>query len=184
MSLIAQANLYCSEQDIQNLLSASGELARLDDDGDGAGGPGPSGTGSAGFLQAANYATARVKFYCLQHYEDADLASSYLVNEWASIIAAAWLCARRGNPVPESIDRLLHGDGAKDGGAMGDLADVRAKRATIPDIGYRFQDCPAWSNVRLDARYRVKQVRVEQVNSQRTPTQYAQAVDQYGNYLE
>ena len=176
MALAAQANLYCSEQDVQNLLSSVGELARLDDDG--------SGTvtaGSAGWVQAANYATARVLAYCQRRYDDIDLATAYLPNYWATVVAAHWLCVRRGNPAPESIASLMFGDGSPDNrGVMGDLHDVKDDKLDVPQIGTRNADKPKWSNVRIDGRYRTKQIRVERNNSETTPGQYPQSVDVTG----
>ncbi len=173
MSLSSQPNLYCTDDDIVFLLSELGVDARLDDDGDGSLSVGEQ----AFLLQARNYATARVKFYCQVHYDDADLATSWLVNEWATIIAAHRICVRRVNPVPDSIHALLFGTGDPDRGVMGDLLDVRDQKAQIPDIGYRHVPWPAWSNVTVDPRYRLKQIRVQRPISERTPTEYSQSID-------
>lgn|GEM_PF-1784958 len=170
MSLIAQANLYCNETDVQNLLSSIGELARLDDDGTGS-----VTNGSAGWIQAANYATARVLAFCQRRYDDIDLATSYMVNEWATVIAAHWLCSRRGNPVPESLQALL-------ASTKEDLQAVKAGSLDVPQIGTRNADKPKWSNVRIDGRYATKQIRVERNNSETTPAQYPQTVDQFGTW--
>jgi hypothetical protein len=174
----AQANLYCSTADVVALLSQLGVDARLDDDGSGS----VSGGELAVLTQLVNYATARVKFYCAVHYDDADLATSWLVNEWATVIAAHRLSLRRCNPVPSCLRELMYGaagEGARPGdrGVMGDLEDVRAQRAQIPDIGYRNVPWPAWSNVTVDPRYRVRQIRVQRPISERTPTQYGQDAD-------
>lgn len=168
--------LFCSEQDIQDLMSVLGEQARLDDLDTGAGGLTVE---SARALQKAqSYATTRVLFYAVQRYDATALASSWLVNEWSTVIACHWLCCRRANGVPDSLHELMYGDGkATNRGVMGDLADIRAERAIIPDVGTRNVPWFSWSNVRVDPRYRVRQVRVERPLSERTATQYPQNVD-------
>ena len=178
MSLVAQAYLFTSETDIQQLMSVAGELARLDDNADGM-----VGDGSAGYLQAANYATSRAKFYLQQHYDEADLATSWLVNEWTTIIATHWICSRRGNPIPEVIQSLMFGDGTTNNrGCMGDMSDVRAKRAYIPDIAPRHLSRPSWSTLTLDGRYRLMQLRVQRPVSDQTPVSYPQRIDMGATY--
>lgn len=173
MTLAAQAHLYCTQIDVEDLISALGVQLRLDDDGSGT----VDEDEQRRMTRALNWATAKVKFYALTHYADADLATSHLVNDWATILAAHWLCSTRLNPVPDSIQGLAFGRGGNDRGVMGDLEDVRAKRAQIPDIGYRNVDWPAWGNVFVDARYRVRQIRVQRPISESTPTQYGMDVD-------
>lgn len=174
MSLLAQPNLFTTQADVEQLLSVVGVTARLDDDDTGA----VSAPEQLAMEQARNYATARVKFYCVKKYDDLDLAASWMANEWATVIAAHWICTRRGNPVPDSIKELMYGDGtANNRGVMGDLADVRAGKATIPDIGTRNVEWPAWSNARVDPAYRLRQIRIQRPISEKTPTQYPQSVD-------
>jgi hypothetical protein len=168
----AQTLLYCSDEDVKGLMSALGVLLRLDDDQSGV----AEADETSRLRQAREYATARVKFYCLIHYDDAKLASSWLVNDWATTIACYWLSARRGNPIPESLLQLYQGADGK-GGVLGDLEAVRKKELVIPDIAFRNVDWPAWSNVHVDPRYRVRQIRVQRLISEKTPTQYPQTVD-------
>lgn len=168
----AQANLYCSDDDVTGLMSALGLLSRLDDDGSGV----AEEDELARLRQAREYATARVKLYCLLHYEDALLASSWLVNDWATTIACWWLCVRRGNTPTDALKELYEGADGK-GGVMGDLKAVREKKLVIPEIGLRHVDWPAWSNVTVDPRYRVRQIRTQRVLSEKTPTEYPQQVD-------
>ena len=179
MTLSAQDFLFTTDDDIRGLISALGLDVRLDDDDSGT----VEDAESAFLLQARNYATTRVKFYCAIHYDAADLATSWLVNEWATVLAVDWICRRRANPAPECFKELLFGDGsANNSGVMGDMKDVRAKAAQIPDIGYRNVDWPAWSNITVDPRYRVRQIRVQRPISERTPTQYPQTVDYSSEY--
>jgi hypothetical protein len=166
------ATLFCSESDVQSLLSDLGVDLRTDDL--------DAGGRAAFFARATAWATQRVQFHCQGLYDAPSLAASYLVNEWATVLATYFACVRRGNPAQMSIRELLYGaEGTEDKGVMGDLEEVRAGRAQIPDVGQRNGSGLAWSNVTVDPRYRLRQIRVQRPISERTPTQgYTQSVDQ------
>lgn len=159
-----QATLFATQADVEGLLSALGVQSRLDDDSSGA-----VEVEESGYMQQClEYATQRVKFYCSVHYATDKLATSWLVNDWATTIAAWWLSARRGNPVPDSLLALYQGDDGKSG-VIGDLIAVRKKLMIIPEIAFRHVDWPAWSNIRVDPRYRIRQIRVQRTMSEQTP---------------
>src|ERR1700682_5096301 len=80
------ANVYCTINDIANLLSAPGVKLRTDD------GP-PTNLGDA-IAKAGN----RVDWNCFRRYTPAELQKSGMVTDWAAAIAAYFLCTRRGNP--------------------------------------------------------------------------------------
>lgn len=150
MPPLTQANLYCSSDDVETLLSSLGVDVRQDDDDDGS----PDSVGGIPIIdQALNWGTAQVKFYCATRYDDSELVKSWLVNSWATILAAVFLCSRRLNSIPNSVHMLAYGD--REGGAfqrgvhgnqgvMGDLRAVRAGAAQIPDINLRNEDTPAF----------------------------------------
>jgi len=151
--------LYTTATDVRTLLSAEGVDASLDDD--------QSGTVSETeetrlTTYAANYATSKVNDYCLGRYDAIDLASSWTANEWATIIAARWVRLRRGNPVPKSLQELFED-------VMEDLKAVRTKQYDIQDLAERVSSAPKWSNVRVDVRYRLRQIRVQRPISEQTP---------------
>lgn len=168
MALATQSLLFCTDADVEGLLSALGLQARADDDG------AAPGTDTAAMAvakaQGRNYATARVKFFCQPRYKTEDLATSWLVNDWATTLCAVWMCGRRGETVPETLAKLAEQ-------AMEDMKEVRAGTAHVPDIGTANPDWPAWSNVTVDPRYRVRQIRVQRSMSERTPPTYPQAPD-------
>jgi hypothetical protein len=168
----AQTYLYCTAADVEGLLSALGVRSRLDDDQSGT----EDADESAYMQQAREYATQRVKFYCMPHYDDASLYGSWLVNDWATTIAAWWLSIRRGNAPTDALKELYQGSDGKSG-VMGDLKAIREKKMLIPEIGFRHPDWPAWSNVTTDVRFRVRQVRVQRLISEDSPTEYAQTTD-------
>jgi hypothetical protein len=166
MALTPLAYVYCTESDLQALMSVAGETARLDDDQSGAiDGPEP------GYLtNAINWATSKVNMYALALYAAQDLATSYLVNQWTIVLAAQWLSSRRGNPPPGSFADLYKE-------TIEDLKSIRKGENQIPDIGYRDAAWPAWSNVRVDVLRTVQRVLVERSISERTPTPYRQHRD-------
>lgn len=168
MTLASQSLLFCTDEDAEDILSVLGVQARTDDDAAFAGLD--SEAVARIKLKLRNRATARVKFYCGARYANEDLATSWLVNDWASTIYAALLCARRGEDVPKPVAEAMEE-------AIKQMEDVRAGRAHIPDIGTANPDWPSWSNVTVDPRYRVRQIRVQRALSERTPRQHPQAVD-------
>jgi hypothetical protein len=167
MPLAPLAILYTSEPDVQALLSVDGETASLDDNSDGT-----VNSTELGYLtfQGINWATSRINFYCQQLYDAVDLATSWSVNEWATILACRWVRSRRGNPVPQSLQRLYDE-------AIADLKMVRAQQAIVPDIGYRNQIAPAWSNMRLNPGYWARKLRVERAQSEPTQAQHSRDID-------
>lgn len=61
------------------------------------------GTESALVAAAIAYANGRVDFYC-QRYANAELAAQQWVQDVATLIALRWLCLRRLNDVPKSLE--------------------------------------------------------------------------------
>lgn len=158
MAPTALAYLYVTAEDIEDFLSLDGSESRLDDDSTGA----LSVDEQRARTKALSWATARVNLYCLPRYDAVDLATSWVVNQWAVVLACHWLSCRRGNPPPGSFDSLYKE-------AMEDLKAVRAGDVNLADIGLRTAAWPAWSNVRVDILYRLRKIRVEKPISEHTP---------------
>jgi len=125
---------------------------------------------AARLIKATSYATAQIKMYCCNRYDDSVLAQSWSVNRMASVLAGRWLCRRRAQGCPKSIEA-----DAQD--VMDELRDVRFGKLCIEDIGTRTAGWPFMSNVTVDIRYDYAKVRVEQPLSEPTPTQYGQNID-------
>ena len=155
----ALSTLYCDQTDLESLFSTEGVELRLDDNGDGS-------VSAAELLrlttQARNYATARVNMYCLTRYAVADLATSWVVNEWATYLACHWLSRRRGNPG-------LFKDEAKQ--VMEELKAVKGGQLDLADLAERNPGWPTWSNARVDISYPQKRIRVQRPISEQSPTQ-------------
>lgn len=163
MTATALVYTYTTQNDIVALMSQEGVDLRLDDDGSGA-----VSAAELAYLttQGISYATSRVNWYCQGRYDNDQLNTSYLVNDWCTRLATYWLCTRRGNPAPKSIQDLRDE-------AIEEMKEVRNGMGMIPDLGTRNADWPAWSNVRVDPNYRLRKIRVERPLSEKTPPQDA-----------
>jgi hypothetical protein len=165
--------VYCTKTDMDLLLSREGIDLRKDDDEDAF-----DNSLEADIVpRAINYATSRVNLYCLGFYDAIQLETSWLVNEWTTIVAVRWMCGRRGNPVPTSLAEMFKE-------ALADLELVRSGVFQIPDIGKRFPDSPAWANVTFDGRYRYARTRIEQSISENSPSQQPQQIDHGSAFSE
>lgn len=167
MAPSALAILYATDSDVEDYLSTEGVDLRLDDDNSGTVSPAEL---SRLTVRGLNVATARVNLYCSQMYDASGLATSWMVNEWTTCLAACWLCRRRGNPIPQSIadacDATMH-----------ELELVKDGSLTLTDIGMREAAWPAWSNVTVRPEFQLKKVRVQRQISERSPTDYPQTID-------
>lgn len=127
-------------------------------------------------IKATKYATARVKLYCCNRYNDSDLVNSWSVNAWATTIAARWLSTRLFRAAPVQIESAYEE-------AMEELKAVQASQLNIEDIGTRTSGWPSLSNVTVDVSYTDRKVRVEPNISEPTRTQYPQAIDWTSAFL-
>lgn len=150
MAPAATSYLYCSADDLTTWLSVDGSTGRADDDGSGD----LSATESGYIARAIQWATARINFFCLGKIASADLARSWIANQWCSIIAAYFLSCRRGNPAAASLKDLYEE-------AMADLKQIQSGEVTLADAPLRTAGWPAWSNVKVDTLRTYKRVRVE-----------------------
>lgn len=121
-------------------------------------------------VKACKIATAKVKLYCCNRYDDSQLVLSWSVNQWATVFGSHWLAERLYRAAPEQIQR------ARDE-AIDELKAVKASQLNIEDIGTRTSGWPFLSNVTVDPTYTYRKIRVESVISEPTVTQYPQAID-------
>lgn len=135
-------------------------------------------TGSDNSLvaSAVGVGTAKVNRYCQPLYETSDLAQSWSVWNWATIFAAHWVCCRRANPIPNSLmNNYLE--------ALDECKAVKTMEFPIEDIGYRNDIMPLWAALRIDQRYSVKKLRVENSLSSRVAPQFPRKVDFPGSII-
>lgn len=158
MALIA--NALCSEADMIRLFSQYGVTAFSDHDADGVDDEGVAD-------DCINQATEEIRGYAWMWYSDTQLATSTLVNRWATTLAVFFLCQRRGNPVPDSLQ-------AEALRIFELLQKVAEGNYRIPGLALRGDLRPSMSNVTIDRRYPVSTVRVTRPNSTDAPTTLTQ----------
>lgn len=124
----------------------------------------------ARLLVGCRKGTSRVKLYCNARYDDAALKLSGSVLDWASLIAARFLCMRRAQGVPKGI-------AAQYDEYMDDLRMVQSGQLAIEDIGTRGADWPTVINITVNPAYDYMRARVEPNISEQTPTVYGQYID-------
>lgn len=159
-------NALCSESDLQRMFSSAGVTSFADHDQDGLADTGVTD-------DCINQATGEIQFYCTQ-YALADLATSNLVARWATVLAVRFLCQRRGNIVPDSVESEYQDIKEK-------LKEVRSG-FPIPGVPYRTNSLPTMSNVRVDRRYPQSTIRVTPNNSTNASTALTQDTVPYPSY--
>lgn len=158
MTLIATT--YCTEADLNRLLSASGVIAFADHDQDDA-----ADTGVVD--DCINQASQEIDAYALQRYDATGLASSNLINRWCTTMAAYFLCIRRNNPIAESLALEFNRIADPDNGLLVRLAAGTYK---LPGVALSADLSPSFSNLKIDRRWPHSRVRVTRANSSSSPT--------------
>lgn len=157
---------YCTVQELNRFLSVQAVEDFSDHDGD------------AAVHDAINQATEEIDLFCRQRYLQAALSASTIIRRWCVVIAARFLCQRRGNVVPDSIEVEWERISAH-------LNSVSLGRLQLPGVALRADLRPTMSNVTIDRRYRRSTVRVTPSNSSNAPTSMTQDTTQgeYGEFL-
>lgn len=124
----------------------------------------------ARLLVGTRKGTSKVKLYCNGRYDDSELVQSGSVCDWASIIAAKFLCTRRAQGCPKSIM-------AEYEEAIEEMRMVQGGQLQIEDIGTRGTDWPSISNITVNPAYDIHRARVQPNMSEQTPTAYGQFID-------
>ena len=157
---MAVSPAYTTEAMMNRYLSAQGVIDYADHDDDNV-----ADTGVV--TDCIDQATEEINFHCREHYTAAQLATSSLVERWATTLAVRFLCHRRGNGAPLSVedefDRIL----AK-------LELIANGNRELAGIEKRDQMAPTWSNLHVDRRYRWSTIRRVNENSSSIPTKRTQ----------
>jgi hypothetical protein len=172
MALTAPPYVYCSQGDVEAILSIEGVESRLDDDQSGTVSPTESGYLNATIIP---WATSWVNIYLMGRYDAAMLATSYVANDCTATRAARRLCQRRGNPVPESLAELF-----KEVQQL--LADIKANKLSLEDVPERTSGSISWRNVH-HSRHLLRRNRVQQPISERTTPARPVTPDLLANYV-
>jgi len=114
--------------------------------------------------------TSKVKLYCNARYDDSQLKLSGTVLDWATVAAAKFLCTRRAQGCPKTIQADYEE-------AIEEMKMVQSGQLSIEDIGTRGGDWPTVSNVIVNPAYDGMRSRVQPNISEQTPTNYSQFID-------
>jgi phage gp36-like protein len=141
---------YCTQSDVEAILSAAGVTAFADDDEDGS----LDGTETGYITRAIERAAARMNAVLEIRYKLADLTS----NAWCQFanadVAAYLLTSRRGNSPPTQIADAYQ--------EVIDLLDkIKANRGKVPEQGESFDFLPSVSNYQPVRGVRNMPVRVD-----------------------
>lgn len=143
---------------IRNRLSADGVTYRIDD------APDDSSDGDC-----IDEASQEIYEYCLERYEESDLASSQIVARWAANLGAFFFCKRRANTPPQSIQ-------ARYDAIIKKLERVQRDNLNIADIPQKKANVPVLSNVRVKLGPRIPHTVVVGTRSTGTAEGYPQQV--------
>lgn len=127
-------------------------------------------------VKACGYATNQVLMYCGGRYDDSQLYANATgnppgsVNRWATALAKRWLCRRRGQSAPASVQEDAEF-------TLEELRQVQRSMLSVERVGTRTSGWPFITNGTVDIRYQVAKARVQPQLSEATPTQYAQYID-------
>lgn len=124
----------------------------------------------ARLLVGARKGTSKVKLYCNARYDDSQLALSGTVLDWATLVAAKFLCTRRAQGCPKSILADYEE-------ALEEMRMVQSGQLAIEDIGTRGVDWPSMTNIIVNPAYDGMRSRVQPGISEQTPTNYGQFID-------
>ena len=143
---------YCVQADIERLLSTQGVKDMADHDEDG--------FNDTGVVQdAIDEATGMIDLFCRGRYSSVGLATSLVIANWATTIAASALCELRGNTIPDSLTRKVTWI------VETMLPQVQAGHLNLPGLAFGNDLRPAMSNMTIDRRYVRSIARVTRVNS-------------------
>ena len=147
---------YCTNTDVQDVLSEVGVINRTDDfpedelDG-------------AEVTAAIQAASSRIDAFLRRRYDTSDLSASTWVKWCCAYLSACLLSKRRGNPCPESI-------GAECAQYVEWLKEIRDGVMDVPEVSPAHDVLPAVSNLTVDARYaRAKVRRVPATSTREAP---------------
>lgn len=118
---------------------------------------------------ACDFASAQIDFYC-GRYAQSELQGSRWVATAADFIAVRWMCFRRLNEVPGSIDKEWTDD------LRPQLEQIQQGKASVPGAAASRRPV-AVSNYHVDLNLRNKQVRTDRSRSTGVAQGYSRPTD-------
>lgn len=155
---------YCTENDVADRLSQEGIDLHTED-------LPPTALGNA-----IERASADIELYLGLAYSATNLATSEIVNHWATALATYYLVTRNGNQAPQSIYEQAMEIKDPDEGL---LVRVQQNKLSLPGINRLHTNAPRMSNIRVPVKPWMR-VRVERARSSteaKNPELYKQKTD-------
>ena len=137
---------YTSQTEIERIWSSAAALLRTDDDQDDV-------AESGVWDDIVNEATDTVNLYLEKWYEPSDMAENLWVRRAATWVGAHLLSLRRGDP-GNYFDRYER--------IIAVLQEIWEGKRQVPRLAQRADTSPAMSNLRVDQRFAVKKIRVQE----------------------
>jgi hypothetical protein len=140
---------YTTQAEIERIWSAAAGLLRADDDQDGV-------AESGVWDDVVNEATDTVNLYLERWYDAEDMANNLWVRRAATWIGAHLLSLRRGDSGNyfDRYERILAA-----------LQEIWEGKRQVPRLAQRADTTPAMSNLRVDQRFAIQKIRVQQSTS-------------------
>jgi hypothetical protein len=160
--------VYCDDSDVEAIFSQIGVNLRYDTEKD-------QPTKIAMFLQGRSWGASRINDFAAGRYDPDQLAQSWTVNWWNTVLASRIVAVHRCNPMPQALKDMY-------AEVMGDLRDFRSGLYKLGDVDLRIVDSPAWSNVRVPVWYMVHRIRVERQLSEKTPRRIVPDLDRLSEF--
>lgn len=163
-------SIYCTQVDIESLLSKSGVRVRTNDTGlDLA-----TDTGLVDDCIARG--SEKIDMSVAKRYDTSAIQSHRWVKWCCAVISAVFLCRRKGWPVPSSLSEEY-------GEYLEQLQEIRDGKLDIEGVPDRNISIPSMSNLRVDMRYRTQKMRMESIVSTGRPASKLVRHDDIDSYL-
>lgn len=163
---LAPTYTYTDRQGVEWILGVCGVNAKVNDSGTTV-----VTTDEENYLTYSIYvASQTIDMYLLNRYSADVLAGSWVIRNWASIIAAYRVSLRRCNAPPTSLQYEYEQ-------TMESLTKISVGQLMIGNLPSLATPGIAMSNLRMDPRFTGRQMRVETPISSTIPTGYRQTKD-------
>lgn len=143
--------VFCTTAELDRLLSSAGVISFADHDASGA-------SDTDVVEDCINQATAEISDRANAFYSATALSGSRTINRWCVVMSAYFLCMRRGNPIPESIQYEFDRINNMRDGLLVKLSEgiyLLAGVARKGDYG------PSMSNIEISRSYPFRKQRVQ-----------------------
>jgi phage gp36-like protein len=149
--------VYCTQAEMERFFSTSGVRAFSDHEDEGEIDPDV-------VNDCIEQAAEEINAFALHRYSETALAGSTLIKRWCIVLACYFLCQRRGNPDPGSLQSEFER-------IMARLEQIPSGVFKLPSVPFRADFRPSFSNLEVQRFRRFEKVRVIEQSGDQVPTQ-------------